>query len=367
MSDKIKVLIVDDSSLMRKLISNFFTTAADIEVVGTAMNGRFALQKTETLTPDVIILDIEMPEMNGIEFLKEKKRRGLETPVIVLSSLAERGAKVTMEAIAAGASDFLLKPSVEANAGLPQVADHLIQLVRIYGHLAGKTGRTIAVETEAFEQPARKIFTPEPSPRKRVPLRSTEAIEVLAIGISTGGPNALRSIFPKLRENLALPILVVQHMPAGFTEEFAISLNRICPLEVKEAEEGDLVTPGRILIARGDRHLVVEEKRLARIVHLDDLPPVHGHKPSVDILFASVAKAYRNRACALIMTGMGKDGAEAMGDIYEAGGMTAAQDAGSCVVFGMPKVAIGLGYVRQVLPLAEIHEFINNLNQPVSN
>jgi two-component system chemotaxis response regulator CheB len=355
-SAAIKVLVVDDSSLMRKLISSFFESVADVEVVGTAMNGRFALQKIETLSPDVVVSDIEMPEMNGIEFLREKKRRGLEVPVIILSAHAERGAKVTMEAIAAGASDFLLKPSAGGRAGLPQVADQLIQLVRIYGRLAKKGERP---EPEAPAKPVE----PAPPPRRRVPLRPTETIEVIAIGVSTGGPNALRTIFPKLRADLGIPILVVQHMPAGFTEEFALSLNRICPLEVKEAEDGDVVSPGRVLVAPGDRHMSVAAKPLAKVVRLDDSAPVHGHKPSVDVLFSSVAKAYRNRACALIMTGMGKDGAEAIGEIYEEGGMTAAQDAESCIVFGMPKVAIGLGYIHRVLPLPDIHDFLNRLNR----
>jgi two-component system chemotaxis response regulator CheB len=361
-SGVIKVLIVDDSSLMRKLLSSLFEKAGDVEVVGTAMNGRFALQKTESLAPDVIVLDIEMPEMNGIEFLKEKKRRGLDAPVIVLSSHAERGARVTMEAIAAGAQDFLLKPQVEAGHGLPQVADQLLQLVRIYGRLTRRGERRAIVEPEAAEPPVRAI-EPAEAPRKRTPLRAPDVIEAIAIGISTGGPNALRTIFPRLRGDLGIPLLVVQHMPPGFTKEFALSLNRICPLEVKEAEDGDVVAGGRVLVAPGDRHMTVTQKPLARVVRLDDAPPVHGHKPSVDVLYSSVAKVYGNRACAVIMTGMGKDGAEAMGDIYEAGGLTAAQDAESCVVYGMPKVAVGLGYVHHVLALGDIPDFINRLNR----
>ncbi len=359
MSAAIKVLVVDDSSLMRKLISSFFEKTGDIEVVGTAMNGRFALQKTESLAPDVVILDIEMPEMNGIEFLREKKRRGLDVPVIILSSHAERGARVTMEAIAAGAQDFLLKPQAESGRALPQVADQLLQLVRIYGRLGRHGERPAGFDVETAAPP---VETAAP-PKKRIPLRAPGTVEVIAIGISTGGPNALRTIFPRLRGDLGIPILVVQHMPAGFTQEFALSLNRICPLEVKEAAEGDIVSAGRALIAPGDRHLVVARKPLARVARLEDSQPVHGHKPSVDVLFSSVAEVYGNHACALIMTGMGKDGAEAIGDIYEAGGLTAAQDAESCVVYGMPKAAVGLGYIRRVLPLSDIPDFLNRLNR----
>jgi two-component system chemotaxis response regulator CheB len=359
--EAIRVLIIDDSSLMRKLISSFFSDTADIEVVGTAMNGRFGLHKMGTLAPDVIILDLEMPEMNGIEFLKEKKRRHVDTPVIILSSHAERGAKVTMEAIAAGASDFLLKPATDQGQSLPDVAEQLIQLVRIYGALARKKTRPPEIEKPV---PLIKLPLKEPIPpvRKKTPLRKPERTDVIAIGVSTGGPNALRSILPQLRPDLNLPILIVQHMPAGFTEEFAYSLNRICPLKVKEAEDGDVVAGGRIFIAPGDRHIVVRERPLANVIELDDSDPVHGHKPSAEMLFTSVARVYRNRSCALIMTGMGKDGAEAIGNVYEEGGITLAQDEGTSVVFGMPKVAIGLGYIHHILPLPAIPEFLNRLN-----
>ncbi len=364
MRDPIRVLIIDDSSLMRKLIANFFNEKADIEVVGTAMNGRFGLQKLEKLLPDVIILDLEMPEMNGIEFLKEKKRRAVDTPVIILSSHAERGAKVTMEAIAAGASDFLLKPSTEYGQSLTYVADQLIQLVRIYGALAKKKDRPGPVDPAIAARPAPvEKELPPPPVRKKTPLRRPERIEVIAVGVSTGGPNALRTVLPKLRPDLDIPILVVQHMPAGFTEEFAYSLNRICPLKVKEAEEGDVVSGGRVFIAPGDKHITVKDRPLARVIELSDSDPVHGHKPSADVLFASVARVYRNHACALIMTGMGKDGAEEIGNVYEEGGITLAQDAETSVVFGMPKVAIGFGYIHHVLPLPDIPEFLNRLNR----
>jgi two-component system, chemotaxis family, protein-glutamate methylesterase/glutaminase len=363
MSDRIKVLIVDDSSLMRKIISNFFLDATDIEVAGTAMNGRFGLQKMTFLSPDVIILDLEMPEMNGIEFLKEKKRLGNETPVIILSSHAERGAKVTMEAIAAGASDFLLKPTAGQDVSLPRVAEQLMQLVRIYGALARKHNAPAVVEArEPVEKPV-LVKVSEPQAKKRIPRRRTERIDIIAIGISTGGPNALRIVLPQLREDLDLPILVVQHMPPGFTEEFAYSLNRICQLDVKEAADGDVITGGRVFIAPGDRHIVVRNRPLARVIELDDSGPRHGHKPSADVLFASVARVYQNHACALLMTGMGRDGAEEMGSIYEEGGLTLAQDAETSVVFGMPKVAIGLGYVREVLALQEIPGYLNRLNR----
>ncbi|HEQ72416.1 MAG TPA: chemotaxis response regulator protein-glutamate methylesterase [Spirochaetia bacterium] len=358
--DSISVLIVDDSPLMRKLIRSFFEKTNDIEVVGTAMNGKFALHKMESLRPDVIILDLEMPEMDGISFLKEKKMKGNEIPVIILSSMARRGARVTMEAIAAGASDFFLKPSAEDDGELGKVAGQIIQLVRIYGNLNKKR----RPERIPEEPPIRFRAEPlrEEAPAKKItPKRATERIEVIAIGISTGGPNALRRILPNLRSDLDIPILVVQHMPRGFTEEFALSLDRICPLPVKQADNGDIIRGGRVLIAPGDLHLSIEDRRLARTVRLDDSPPVNGHKPSVEILFSTVAKLYQNHACALIMTGMGKDGAAAIGSIYEEGGMTIAQDSASSVVFGMPKVAIERGFIQRIAALDEIPDLINSL------
>lgn len=365
MIEPISVLIVDDSPLMRKLIRSFFEPSRDIEVVGTAMNGRFALQKLDSLKPDVIILDLEMPEMNGLEFLQEKKRRSDNTPVIILSSVAQRGARVTMEAIAAGASDFFLKPSAENRDELIRIAGQITELVRVYGALGKKT-KPAMVKPEAVTPPARapEEQREEPPPRKkRVPKQKTDKIEIIAIGISTGGPNALRQIFPHLRDDLDIPIVVVQHMPRGFTEEFAISLNRITSLDVKEAEEGDVIRSGRILIAPGDMHVRIREKPLARTIALDDGSPVNGHKPSVEVLFTSVAQIYKNRSCALIMTGMGKDGAEAIGSVYEEGGLTLAQDSDTCVVFGMPKAAIANGYIHKIVSLSEIPETLNNLNQ----
>lgn len=365
--EPIRVLIVDDSPLMRKLIRSFFAEALDIQVVGTAMNGRFALQKLPSLKPDVIILDLEMPEMNGLEFLKEKKKDFPEIPVIILSSLARRGAQVTMEAMAAGASDFFLKPAVENQEELKQIGMQIAELVRAYGAQKKKLKPVddLALEKMPLDHPATTLAETLPQEgvtTKRTPKRQPATIEIIAIGISTGGPNALRQIFPLLSKDLRIPIIVVQHMPAGFTKEFALSLDRICPLEVKEAEDGDLIRPGRILIAPGDRHLRVKQRPLARVIELDDSPPLNGHKPSVEILFTSVAKVYQNHACALIMTGMGKDGAEAIGAVYEEGGLTLAQDAESSIVFGMPRAAIAYGYIHKIVSLAEIPAVLNALS-----
>jgi two-component system chemotaxis response regulator CheB len=193
------------------------------------------------------------------------------------------------------------------------------------------------------------------------PLRQPGPIEVIAIGISTGGPNALREVFAKIDADLPQPILVVQHMPPGFTEEFAKSLDRICPLDVKEAADGDILRTGRILIAPGDKHILVEKRALGVVARLSDAPPENGHRPSADILFGSVARVYGNRGMGVIMTGMGKDGAHELGTIYQEGGLTLGQDEASCVVYGMPKVAFELGHVGQQVGLTDMAATISRL------
>jgi two-component system chemotaxis response regulator CheB len=361
LSDQISVLIVDDSSIMRKMIRSFFEKTPDITVAATAMNGEFALYKMKTLQPDVIILDIQMPHMNGIEFLREKKSINDTTPVIILSSIARKGAHETMEALALGASDFLLKPTSDNDHNIKHVADQLIQLVRAYGGKKNNFDLSLSLQYKKFERRDDKDLQKHAYKKKIVPKRAMGKIEVIAIGISTGGPSALRDLCSRLKATLSLPILIVQHMPPGFTEEFAYSLNKICALEVKEAHEGDLIKKGRVLLAPGTAHMEVESKPLAKIIHLSDSEPVNGHKPSVGVLFSSVAEQYRNHSLAIIMTGMGKDGATEIGSIYLEGGFTIAQDAVSSVVFGMPKAAIENGYIHKIARLEEIPEIINSL------
>lgn len=361
MAEEVSVLIVDDSALMRNLISRMVEATPGLAVAERAMNGAFALQKLPRCNPDVIVLDLEMPEMSGIEFLRERKRLGIEIPVIILSSIARRGAEITMEAISLGASDFIMKPSGSASEDVKTVKEQLTDMLLAYGgqyrRRAGK-GRTEAPAArikEAAQAPA-----PEPIPAAKPP-KATSAkkagpIEIIAVGISTGGPNALREVFAALDKDLSQPIVVVQHMPPGFTAEFAKSLDRLCPLEVKEAEEGDLLRPGRILIAPGDRHIEVEKRPLAAVVHLSDAPAVNGHRPSADVLFASVAKEYGNRAIGVIMTGMGKDGARELGTLLREGSITVGQDEASSVVYGMPKVAFEMGHVMEQVSLDRMAE-----------
>ncbi len=400
--DDIKVLVVDDSAFMRNIISRIIEATPGVLAVGKAMNGRFALEKIPLVNPDIIVLDIEMPEMNGIEFLKERKVRNIDIPVIVLSSVAQEGASVTMQCLSLGASDFLTKPS-SGTSDLGDLAKNLSELLLSYGgqykrskslqqkqsFIQNKNDSVFSVDKnrevpssftekrptsisfssdkthETLDSINRPFSFSNNQEKKEIPeirpYREPGKIEIIAIGISTGGPNALREVFASIDPNLTQPILVVQHMPAGFTAEFANSLNQICPLEVKEAKDGDLLKPGRILIAPGSMHMYVEKRSLATIVRLSDAPLCNGHRPSVDVLFESVAKCFQNRALGVIMTGMGKDGAAQLAEMRREGAWTLGQDEESSIVYGMPKVAYEYGAVQKQVPLSEMADAISKL------
>ncbi len=386
---EIGVLVVDDSALMRNLVSRIVNAAPDLTVVGTAMNGEFALSKIPRLKPDIIVLDIEMPVMTGIEFLQEREKRGIDIPVIILSSIAQKGAKVTMEALAHGASDFITKPSGAISQDIHIVGNQLVALLRGYG---GKYRRMRGLEVPpapdddgAFVPQTRGDSTPpaaahsvpdahedgvatvdRPIQKKpavvverKKPKSEPGPLELIVLGISTGGPNALRKVFTDIDGDIGVPIVVVQHMPAGFTTEFARSLDRVSSLEVKEAADGDILKPGRVLIAPGDYHIAVERRKLAGIAHLNHDAPCNGHRPSAGVLFQSAAKHYGNKVMAVIMTGMGRDGSFEIGEIYEAGGVTLGQDEPSSVVYGMPRVAFESGHLHRQVSLDEMAKEIN--------
>jgi len=369
MSEEISVLVVDDSAMMRNLIGRMIEETPGLVVAEKAMNGNFALQKIPRVNPDVICLDLEMPEMNGIEFLQERKKLGIDIPVVILSSIAEKGAKITMDALALGASDFVQKPSGSVSMDIHTVKDTLIPMLLGYGTAYRRSqGKKVlspgefakkpeiqAPHTPALTAHFQMVSVPSTGPATPpAQLRKPAKTEIIAIGISTGGPDALRVVFSNLDKDLSVPIVVVQHMPPGFTFEFAKSLDRICPLDVKEAEDRDAIVPGRILIAQGNRHMEVERKGTGAAVRLSDAPLVSGHRPSADVLFASVALAYQNHTLGVIMTGMGRDGAGQLGTIYKEGGMTLGQDEKSAVVYGMPRVAYELGHVMEQVSLEKM-------------
>ncbi len=379
-ANDISVLVCDDSALMRNLIGRIVDNAEGLSLAGKAMNGKFALEKIPRLNPDIIVLDLEMPEMNGIEFLKERKRRNIDIPVVILSSVAKKGAEVTMEALSLGASDFIMKPSDTNTLNLDEIANSIVKTLLAYGKKhrgEGWSPPPAVVSQEKSKKPTdpqkiaddfvAKTIIKTPETRKNDYAKvntarvETDRVEAVVIGISTGGPNALREVFRDIDKNLKVPVLVVQHMPAGFTEEFARSLDRICPLEVKEAADGDILKPGRILIAPGNAHLRIEKKRLAAVARLDESELVNGHRPSADVLFSSTAESYGGNVLAVIMTGMGKDGAREIGTLYNKGAVTIGQDEESCIVYGMPRAAYDAGFIQYQLPLKEIASKISEI------
>jgi len=332
---KIRVLVVDDSALMRKLIPQILEADPSIEVVGTAMDGNFCLKKIEELQPHVVTLDLEMPGMNGIDTLKEIMRWH-PVPVILVSSHSTEGASITLKALGLGAFDFVTKPQ-DASAHMAETATELIAKI----HAAGEC---------KVVRPG--ILRGLPAPEKISVGRTARApSKLVAIGISTGGPQALEFLLAQLPPDFPGAIVVVQHMPEGFTDMFARRLDELCSLRVKEAQSGDTLQAGRVLICPGSRHMKVKRLPMGDLVVLNDDPRVNGHRPSVDVLFKSVAEEFASLAIALLMTGMGDDGAQGLGAVKQAGGITIAQSEESCVVFGMPKAAIDRGYATRVVAL----------------
>jgi two-component system chemotaxis response regulator CheB len=330
----IRVLIVDDSAIVRKMLTDELAHCDDIEVVGTAVDPLVAREKIAKLRPDVITLDVEMPRMDGLTFLAELMMQD-PSPVVMVSSLTPEGSEAAVRALALGAIDIVSKPGSEYT--IPDVHRHLASAIRVAS--ASYVERASAV--------------PALSP----PLPSLASIEtthrVMAIGASTGGPGAIEQVLAALPAN-APGTVIVQHMPELFTASFAARLNDACQIEVREARDGDAVVPGTALLAPGNRHMVLQRSGANFSVRIKDGPPVFHQRPSIDVLFESVAKNAGRNAVGVLMTGMGSDGAKGLLAMRQAGAHTIAQDEATCVVFGMPKEAIALGAAAQVVPLSEI-------------
>ncbi|SDI45454.1 protein-glutamate methylesterase/protein-glutamine glutaminase [Propionivibrio dicarboxylicus] len=341
MAERIKVMIIDDSAVVRQVVTQALAADSGIEVVGAASDPVFAMSRMQTVWPDVIILDIEMPRMDGITFLK-KLMAERPTPTIICSSLAERGASATFAALEAGAVSVITKPKLGLKSFLEDSANDIVQAVR-------SAARANPRVLSAVRKPV--AVAAAPSERNLALERTTD--QVIAIGTSTGGTIALESVLTQLPAT-TLGIVIVQHMPAMFTAMFSERLNDLCQIEVREARHGDRVIPGRALIAPGGKHMTLRRNGAQYVVDVADGPLINRHKPSVDVLFRSVAKIAGANALGIIMTGMGDDGARGMREMHDAGARTIAQDEASCVVFGMPKEAIKLGAVDQVIPLDQI-------------
>jgi two-component system chemotaxis response regulator CheB len=340
----IRVMVVDDSPLVRKIATDILGSDPEIEVVATAATAEFALQKLERERPDVITMDMEMPGMGGLEAIR-KIMTLKPTPIIVLSAHARRGAELTLQALEAGAAEFVLKPAASLSGGLDAVARELIEKVKGACGIATKP-----LQARPEERPLVNL--------RRAPaaVRGKGAYELVSVGTSTGGPVALKAMLSRLPGDFPLPIVVVQHMPPVFTKAFADRLDSCCTLSVKEAEDGDPVLPGSVLIAPGDFHMSVERRDGQAKVLLNRREPVNGHRPSVDVLMHSVAREYGPRAIGVIMTGMGKDGAAGIREMHHKGAHVIAQDKESSVIFGMNREVIHNGHAGEVVALEWIAE-----------
>ncbi len=346
--DKIKVLIVDDSALVRRLLTEILQGDASFEVVGTASDPYVAREKIKKLNPDVITLDIEMPRMDGITFL-ENLMRLRPVPVVMVSSLTRHGAEVTLRALELGAVDFVAKPKIDVAGGLSDYSDEIIAKVKAAAgarvHAIRPTSNTVTLPKLSAD-----AVLPQAGAGRRM-LRTTD--RVIAIGASTGGTEALRELLVALPPD-APGIVITQHIPAAFSGPFAQRLDSVAAMSVCEAQDGQYILPGHAYVAPGDRHLIVERDGARYCCRLNDGSPVNRHRPSVDVMFRSMAQNVGINAVGIILTGMGDDGARGLKEMHEAGARTIAQDEASSVVWGMPGSAVRLGAAEQVLPLRNI-------------
>lgn len=356
----IKVLIVDDSAVVREVIREVLAAAPGIEVIGTAMDPLFAMEKMKVQWPDVIVLDIEMPRMDGLSFLN-KMMAERPTPVVICSTLTEKGARVTMDALAAGATSIITKPKMAVKKFLQQEASNdLVEAVRAAAR--SKVRRLVAQPKSAFNP---KLNADAVLPPPMAANLSSTTEQIVAIGTSTGGTQALEVVLTAL-PRLCAGIVIVQHMPEKFTEAFAQRLNSLCQIEVLEAKNNDRVIPGRALIAPGGKHMMVKRNGAQYHVEVIDGPLVNRHRPSVDVLFRSVAKCAGKNALGIIMTGMGDDGARGLKEMREAGAHTIGENEESCVVYGMPGEAMKLGATCEEMNLQQISVKIRSVSATIS-
>jgi two-component system, chemotaxis family, protein-glutamate methylesterase/glutaminase len=338
---KIKVLVVDDSAFIRQMLTQLLKSDAAIDVVGAAPNPLRAREMIKELNPDVLTLDVEMPEMDGLAFL-EKLMRLRPMPVVMVSSLTEKGAEITLQALELGAVDFIAKPKIDLREGLEGMAQDIISKVKY-----AATARLRAASDRA-----------RPAVLKAPVFKGTE--KIIAIGSSTGGVEALIEIITALPQN-SPAVVIAQHMPANFTTTFAARLDKLSAMKVHEANNGARILPGHVYLAPGGFHLLVERSGANYLTKVTDaVPPMNGHRPSVDALFHSVAQNVGQNAVGAILTGMGNDGAKGLLDMRQQGAQTFGQDEHSCVVYGMPKIAMQLGAVGQELPLTQLAAALMN-------
>lgn len=343
---KKKVLVVDDSAFMRKVITDMINTSSELVVIGSAKDGEEALKKIKELSPDLVTLDIEMPRMDGLTALK-KIMNEMPLPVIMLSSLTKHGAQETLKALDLGAMDFITKPSSLIKVSAPEVKEELIS------KLVAASKARISVAQHMGSHLPKASTNAKYTPYQKVEGKTTFK-KLIAIGTSTGGPRALQDVIPLIPQNIDAGIVIVQHMPPGFTKSLADRLNSMSQIGVKEAEDGDVIKAGWAYLAPGDCHLKVYKQSGKYVIKLDNGERVTGHRPSVDAMMYSIADLNERNVIGVIMTGMGSDGADGMKEVKQKSGFIIAQNEESCVVFGMPKSTIKLGVVDKVVDLSNI-------------
>jgi two-component system chemotaxis response regulator CheB len=346
-ADPTRILVVDDSALYRQSIHNVLREVPVASIVGIAKNGVEALEKIEQLDPDLLTLDVQMPDMDGIQVLREMKRRRLRAKAIMVSSLTCEGAKVTTDALMEGAFDFILKPSSgDSDANRQQLKDALEEKISAFRTASGRGRRRSRRPVASRPVAADDVVEAAPAP--------VSACQAVIIGASTGGPEAFKVVLPKLPASLPVPVLVVQHMPPQFTRSLATRLDEICELEVVEAGDKTEAVAGRLLIAPGDRQMKLQREGEGILVRINNDPHENGVRPSIDYLMRSVSDVLGGSALAVIMTGMGRDGLEGCRRLKQAGGYVFAQSQDDCVVYGMPKAVIEQGLADRALPLGKI-------------
>ncbi|VAW58126.1 Chemotaxis response regulator protein-glutamate methylesterase CheB, partial [hydrothermal vent metagenome] len=348
MTDKIKVLIVDDSALVRQVLTSIIETSKNIEVIGVARDPIDAREKIKQLNPDVITLDIEMPKMDGITFLKNIMRLR-PMPVVMISTLTEAGADVTLEALEIGAVDFIAKPKIDVQGELTEYADEIIEKIEVAGKAKVREYKVTADQ----EKIDKKLDAGAVIEKKTGKIRFKTTDKLVALGASTGGTEAIKEVLESLPAD-APGIVISQHIPVAFSRSFTERVNKACQVTVCEPEDGQRIVPGHVYIAPGDKHLIVERSGAEYICRLNDGPPVSRHKPSVDVMFRSVAQNVGPNAMGVMLTGMGADGAQGMLEMKQQGAYNISQDEESCVVWGMPGAAVKMGAIDKEFSLSKI-------------
>ncbi|MDR7150887.1 two-component system chemotaxis response regulator CheB [Hydrogenophaga palleronii] len=346
---KIRVVVVDDSALVRSLLTEIINRQHDMQCVGAASDPLVAREMIRELNPDVITLDVEMPRMDGLEFLSRLMRLR-PMPVVMVSTLTEQGADITLRALEMGAVDFVAKPRIGVSSGLNELAGDIVDKIRVAAAAHVRRLATPAASAASTQTTPGSSAGTEP-PRAPLPRMSTE--KIICIGSSTGGTEAIREVLVPMPPD-APAIVITQHMPPGFTTSFAARLNGLCKIRVAEAQDGQRILPGHAYIAPGGRHLRIDRSGSNYVAVVEDSEPVNRHRPSVEVLFKSAARVLGPNALGIMLTGMGADGAQAMREMKDAGSYNYVQDEATCVVFGMPRMAIQYGAAHEVLPLQQI-------------